>query len=464
MTQSEKNAHLGVPQELRAGLSGRVLTAADAEYEHARMVFRGEIEGHPLAIVRVANATDIAHVIRVARQSGLPLSVRSGGHSPFGRSTNDDGLVIDLRDLNRVEFDDSARTCWAETGMSAAEMTKAAWDRGLAVGFGDTGSVGIGGITLSGGIGYLVRKHGMTIDNLLAAELVTADGNVVRADEHSNPDLFWAIRGGGGNFGVATRFQYQLQPMPSFTGGMMILPATADTIVGFMRASAEAPEGLGTIANVMGCPPLPFVPQELHGKLVVFGLLGFSGTDEEGVAALAPIRALKPIADLVKPEPYPEMYPPEDESYRPKALDYTFFMDHIDVAMAQTILDRLEASDAPLKAVQLRALGGAMARVPNDATAFAHRTAPILASAVNFWQDETDYARREAWLAQTVAALDQGVPGAYVGFVHEETDARLRATYPDATLERLRDVKTRWDPSNVFNMNLNIAPRETVTA
>ena len=165
--------------------------------------------------------------------------MRSGGHSSAGRSTNDGGLVIDLRDMSRVEIDEDKRTAWAETGMSAVAMTKAAWDRKLAIGFGDTGSVGIGGITLGGGVGYLVRKHGLTIDNLLAAELVTADGELVTADERTNPDLFWAIRGGGGNFGVATRFHYQLQPMPAFTGGMMVLPATPDTIVGFMDASAE---------------------------------------------------------------------------------------------------------------------------------------------------------------------------------------------------------------------------------
>jgi FAD/FMN-containing dehydrogenase len=446
-----------VVTELRAALKGKVVSAADADYERDRIVFRGDIDGHPLAIARVADAADIAGVIRIARASRLPLSTRSGGHSAMGASTNEGGLVIDLRDMTSVEFDADNRTAWAQTGLSAVEMTGLAWKTGTAVGFGDTGSVGIGGITLGGGIGYLVRYIGLTADNLLAAELVTADGQLVRASVDENPDLFWAIRGGGGNFGVATRFQYRLQKMPGFTGGMMVVPATPDTIATFMEASATAPEGLGTIANVMPCPPLPFVPDDVHGQMVIFALIGFTGTDDDAVAALAPIRALKPIADLVKPQPLTEMYPPEDPSYRPKALDYTFFMDHVDRAAAQTMLDRLEASDAPLRAVQLRALGGAMSRVPVDATAFAHRNASVLAVAVNFWNDAIDYPKRVEWLETTLAALDQGVPGAYVGFVREQD--RVTDVYPGATYERLRDVKTRWDPSNVFNTNLNISPR-----
>ncbi len=451
----------GVVDELRARLTGRVIASDDTDYNKARTVFRGEVDGHPLAIARVASAADVGHVIAVAREAGLTLSVRSGGHSPAGHSTNDGGLVLDVRDMTRVDIDGSTGTAWAEAGLSAAAMTQAAWDRGLVIGYGDTGSVGIGGITLGGGIGYLVRKHGLTVDNLLEADLVTAEGELVRVDERSQPDLFWAIRGGGGNFGVATRFRYQLQPMPDFTGGLMVLPATPDTIVGFMDASAEAPEALGTIANVMGCPPLPFVPPEVVGTLVIFALLGFSGKPDEAEAALKPIRALGPIADMVKPMPYPEMYQAEDDSYRPKALDQTFFMDHVDRATAQTIIERLLASDAPLKAVQLRALGGAMARVPVDATAFAHRRAPILAVAVNFFEDEHDYPRREEWLHGTVAALDQGVPGAYVGFLGNEGEARLRAAYPGQTWERLRDVKTRWDPHNVFRMNQNVPPRSS---
>ena len=288
---------------------------------------------------------------------------------------------------------------------------------------------------------------------------MAADGEQIHVDERSHPELFWAIRGGGGNFGVATRFRYRLAPLPSFVGGMMVIPATPDTIAGFMEAAADADERLSTIANVMPCPPLPFVAEEVVGSMVIFALVGFSGPVDDAERVLAPIRALKPIADMVKASPYPEMYGPEDPSYRPKARDHTFFMDHIDRAMAQTIIERLEASDASLRAVQLRPLGGAMARVPVDATAFAHRNAPILAVAANFWDGPDDLPRRIDWTRDTAAALDKGVPGAYVGFVREESYDRLRDIYPGETWERLRDVKTRYDPENLFRLNHNIPPR-----
>jgi FAD/FMN-containing dehydrogenase len=448
-----------VVEALSTRLTGSVITAGDPDYDATRQVFRGDFEGHPLAIVRVADAKDVAHAIRVARETGLPLSVRSGGHSSAGHSTNDGGLVIDLREMNELEFDNDAASVWAQTGASALELTQAAWERGSAIGFGDTGSVGIGGITLGGGIGYLVRHNGLTIDNLLAAEIVTADGEQLHVDETSHADLFWAIRGGGGNFGVATRFRYRLAPLPSYVGGMMVIPATPEAIAAFIDAAADADERLSVIANIMPCPPLPFVAEDVVSTIVNFALVGFSGPPDDAERVLAPIRALKPIADMVKPSPYPEMYGPEDPSYRPKARDHTFFMDYVDRATAQTIIDRLEASDASLRAVQLRPLGGAMARVPVDATAFAHRNAPILAVAVNFWDGPDDLPRRVEWTRDTVAALDQGVPGAYVGFVREESYDRLRDIYPGETWERLRDVKTRYDPDNVFRLNHNVPPR-----
>jgi FAD/FMN-containing dehydrogenase len=441
------------------GLQGRVIRRGDPDYDAARGVFRGEVDKHPALIVRVANAADIARTIAFARETGLELAVRSGGHSSAGQSTTEDGVVIDLREMTALEIDPAARTAWAETGLTAGDVTTAAWEHRLAIGFGDTGSVGIGGITLGGGIGFLVRKHGLTIDNLLAAEIVTADGSVRMVDEDHEPDLFWAIRGGGGNFGVATRFKYRLAPMESFTGGMLILPATGDVIAGFMKAADDAPEELSTIANVMNCPPMPFLPEDLVGKLVVLAFMGYDGDDAGGEHALAPFRALaEPMADFVKPMPYPEMYHPDDASYRPKALDQCFFMDSVDRAVGQTIVDRLAASDASLRAVQLRALGGAMARVPDDATAFAHRQRKIMAVAVNFFEGPDDYAKREAWLSETVAQLDQGVPGVYVGFLREEGEDRRRAAYPGATWDRLVQIKARYDPDNVFRLNQNIPP------
>jgi len=368
-------------------------------------------------------------------------------------------VVIDVRDMKALAVDAAARTATAQTGLTALDVTSAAWAQGQVIGFGDTGSVGIGGITLGGGIGYLVRKHGLTIDNLIGAEIVTADCDVLEVNDDSHPDLFWAIRGGGGNFGVATRFTYRLHAAEGFVGGFMVLPATVETITAFIAAADAAPESVSTIANVMNCPPLPFVPDDVVGKIVIFALVAHIGGVEEGERVLAPFRSIgPPITDLTKAGDYTEMYPPEDESYRPHAADRTIFLDHVDSATAETILDHLTASDSSLRAVQLRVLGGAMARVPADATAFAHRQSRILAVVVNFVDGPADLARREAWTHDLSAAIDQGAPGAYVGFMREEGEARRHAAYPGTTWERLARVKARYDPDNVFKLNQNVPP------
>ena len=268
---------------LRQALKGQVFTPEDDGYDDAHRLFIPVYDGvRPAAVAQVADASDIATVLTIARETGVELAIRSGGHSAAGHSTTDGGIVVDLRSLKTLEIDVDARTAWADSGLTAAEYSNETNAVGLATGLGDTGSVGLGGITLGGGIGFLVRRHGMTIDSLLAAEVVTADGEVVRADEESHPDLFWAIRGGGGNFGVATKFQLRLQELDRIVGGMMVLPATVDTIVGFIAEAEQAPEELSTIANVMSCPPLPFVPEEIHGSLVIMALVAWCGDIDEG--------------------------------------------------------------------------------------------------------------------------------------------------------------------------------------
>jgi hypothetical protein len=384
---------------------------------------------------------------------------RSGGHSAAGHSTTDGGLVIDLRDMRALEIDAESRTAWAETGLTAGEYSTVTAAHDLVTGFGDTGSVGIGGITLGGGVGYLSRLHGLTIDSLLAAEIVLADGRQLRVDEQSHPDLFWAIRGGGGNFGVVTRFQYRLHPLAQIVGGMLILPATPETVAGFVAASAAGDEELGTIANVMNCPPLPFVPEEHHGEIVIMGMLCYAGDPAAGERAVAPFRELAtPLADMVQTMAYPGMYPPEDPDYHPTAVALTSFTDHIGLPEAELIIDRLSASDASLRAVQLRVLGGAMARVPMEATAFAHRTSRIMVNVAAFYEGEADRARREAWVAELSEALYQGDDGAYVNFVADEGPGRIRAAYPGATWDRLAAVKARYDPDNLFHLNQNVPP------
>ena len=277
------------PAEVRARIRGRVTAPGDPSYDADRTVVLGGVDPRPALIVRVADADDVRTVIGLARNTGLDLAVRSGGHSGAAHGTADGGIVLDVRDLDDLQIDETARTAWAGSGLTAGEYTSAAAELGLATGFGDTGSVGIGGITLGGGVGYLVRKDGLTIDNLLAAEIVTADGEVHEVDEDHEPDLFWAIRGGGGNFGVVTRFRFRLHPLPQMVGGMLILPATPDTVAGFLEAAEAAPEGLSTIANVMNCPPMPFVPEALHGSLRHHGdalLVGSGGRGRGGDRAV----------------------------------------------------------------------------------------------------------------------------------------------------------------------------------
>jgi len=444
---------------LRNAIKGRVIGPADSDYDAARAVFVGGIDRRPLAIVRVADADDVARVVSLASETGLELAVRSGGHSGAGHCVSDGGIVLDLKDMHALDIDVAGRTAWAQTGLTAAAYTTAAVAHGLATGFGDTGSVGIGGLTVGGGVGYLVRKHGLTIDDLLAADVVTADGELRRVDANTHPDLFWAIRGGGGNFGVATRFQFRLHPVEAFVGGMLMLPAAADVIRSFVALADAAPDGLSTIANVMPAPPMPFVPAEHHGELVILAMLAHAGELEAGQRAITPFRSLAtPIVDLVQPQPYSGMYPPEDPSYHPVGVNRTLFVDAVDARSTRTIVDFLERSAAPMRVAQIRVLGGAMARVPADATAFAHRDRRILVNVAALYERPDEAATHEAWATAFAAALQRGEVGAYVNFVGDEGEARIHEAYPGPTWDRLAAIKRRYDPTNLFRLNQNIPP------
>jgi FAD/FMN-containing dehydrogenase len=445
--------------DVPGSFTGQVISPDDPAYDPARTVVYGDIDKRPAVILRPADVDDVVHVVNLARDTGSELAVRCGGHSVAGHSVSEGGIVIDLRDLKAIDIDVDGGTAWADAGLTAAEYSSAANAHGLATGFGDTGSVGIAGITLGGGVGLLVRKYGLTIDSLLAADLVTADGRVLRVDEEHEPDLFWAIRGGGGNFGVATRFRFRLEPVDRIVGGMLFLPASADVVAGFVEAAEAAPEELSGIATVMPAPPMPFLPEEHHGKLVLMATLVHSAGGEAGERAVAPFRALaEPLADLLRPMPYPEIYPPEDESYHPTAVAQTMFVDRIDHAVADTIIDRLESSDAAMRATQFRILGGAMARVPVEATAFAHRNSRIMVNLAAFYEGPEDRMVRREWVDEFAKALQQEDRGAYVNFLADEGEERVRQAFPGPTWDRLAEIKSRYDPTNLFRMNQNIPP------
>ncbi len=446
---------------LRDRFAGQVIGPRDEDYDAARTVLPGGIDSHPAVIVRVAGIDDVRGVIALARETGHELAVRAGGHSAAAHSTVEGGIVLDVRDLDSFDIDVEGRTAWAGAGLTALAYTKAADEHDLATGFGDTGSVGIAGLTLGGGIGYLVRRDGLAIDNLLGAEIVTADGEVHVVDADHEPDLFWAIRGGGGNLGVATRFHYRLHPVTEVTGGMLVLPATPAAVAGAARILDEAPDALSGILNVMPCPPMPFVPEEYHGSTVIMALLCYAGPPDEAGRVLAPVRLLaEPLADMVRPIRYPEMYPPEDPDYHPTAIAKTYFLDTFDEPKAEATLERIAAlTTSPIRVLQLRPLGGASARVPDDATAYAHRRHRFMANVAAFYAGPEDLAEKAAWVDDLGRALEPA-SGAYVNFIADEGEARVHDAYPPATWERLARIKRRYDPDNLFHRNQNVPPAE----
>jgi len=444
---------------LRSDLRGSVIAPGDLGYDEARKVSYGEFDRWPSVIARPADEADVARVIALARETGLELAVRSGGHSLAGHSATDGGIVLDLAAMKGLEIDVAGRTAWAQPGLTTGEYTTAVAGHGLATGFGDTASVGIGGITLGGGIGYLVRKHGLTIDHLLAAEVVTADGQHLVASADTNPDLFWALRGGGGNFGVATRLKFRLHEIDPFVGGMLVLPATPGSIAAFAAAAGEAPDELSTIAAIMTAPPAPFLPAEAHGKRVILAMVAYAGEVEAGLRAVAPLRAVAtPIADLVRPMRYTEMFQGGPEIGDVRLASRTLFIDTIDQALAGEILEHLAASTATMTVVQIRVLGGAMARVADDATAFAHRRSRILVTLAAMFQPTDDRGPHQAWAESLARSLRQGEPRTFVNLLGTEGPDWIRAAYPDRTWDRLTAIKRRYDPTNLFRLNHNIPP------
>ncbi len=448
---------------LAAALRGRVIAPHDTDYDTVRVITMHNYDDRrPAVVIRAVDAADVAAAIKMARSLGLPLAVRGGGHSVTGASVCHAGVVIDMRELDHIAVDAEAQTIWVGAGLTAGEVTRAVEKQGFIVGFGDSATVGVAGLTLGGGVGYLARKYGLTADSLLAAEVVTADGEIIVTEANHHPDLFWALRGGGGNFGVVTRLKFRLHALPEFTGGPLILPPTAKNLAGFAAAAAAAPDELSTIAVVMHLPPMPFLPPELYGKTVIIGMMAYAGAPDAAAQALAPFRALDTaIADGVRPAPYSSLYimdPPPD--MRPAVAIRSRFMPVIDLAQAAAIIEAVEKCDAPMKMAQVRVLGGAFARVPNDATAFAHRESPMMMAFLAMYGGPPEVAAaQERWAAESLAALKQPADApAYVNFLADEGEAGIDAAYPPETLARLRSVKRRYDPENVFRLNQNITP------
>ena len=440
-------------------LRGALLRPEDDAFAAAASVHNLAFQGAPLAIVQAADAGDVATAIGFACRNDIEIAVRSGGHSLAGHSTGDGVLVIDLRGMRGLHVDLAAGTAWVGAGMTAGEVTGALAAHGMAIPFGDTGSVGIAGLTLGGGIGWLARKHGLAIDALQAVEIVTADGEVRTVSATEEPDLFWALRGGGGNFGVVTRFQYRLVPVGEVLGGALFLPATRDVLRSLVPIAANAPEELTTISMLMPIPPVPFVPEEHHGTTALVVMFVYAGDPVEGRAAIAPFLAVaEPYGIAAMPMPYPGIYEFTKDAGEPgPSTTRSVFRDVLDDAAVDAILDAM-AHAPEMSMVQLRVFGGAMARVPVDATAFAHRRATVQVTIMNPFVDPERVDEAVAWNRSLFAALAPTSSGVYANFLEDEGDARIRDAYPEPTYRRLAQVKRRYDPRNVFHRNQNIRP------
>lgn len=443
-----------------AGLQGTAVLPDDPAYEEARQVKNATYDRYPALIVRAATVADVRRTVRFAADAGLDLAIRGGSHSLAGFGTVDGGVVLDLSGMKGLHIDPDRRLAWAEPGLTAGEYTAAAAAHGLATPFGDTASVGIVGLTLGAGIGWLVRKHGLAIDALVSVELVTADGRHITASETEHPDLFWAVRGGGGNFGVVTRFQFRLYPVDTILAGMLMFEPTRDVLRGLVPIASAAPRGLTTISLLMPAPPAPFVPDAVQGRQVLAVMFAFDGPIDEGQAALEPFRRLAtPVAEMVAPMPYAGIYEFYREAEKRGAgFHRSLFMDTLTDGAIDAILEHMAGPSQPLGMTQIRVLGGAMADVAPTDTAFAHRDAGVMLLIISPVDDPATAPAHAAWTHAYYEALTPWATGVYSNFLEDEGEARVRQAYPALTYARLAQVKRRYDPTNLFHLNQNIRP------
>jgi len=448
---------------LRENVRGRVIDSDDPDYDDARSVFNGMIDRRPLAVVRVSQVADVIATVNFARDNGLDLAIRGGGHSAPGFGTLDDGIVIDFADRIGVRVDPSDRTARAEPGATWADFNHATHAFGLATTGGIIGSTGIAGLTLGGGIGYLARKYGLSCDNLISADVVTADGGFLTADESQNADLFWALRGGGGNFGVVTSFRYRLHPVDTVYGGVVIYSAEHGERVGrfFRDFIAGSPEEFGAFLGFHQGPPVPFLPEEWHGTPVCVVVGGWTGPLDEGEKRWQPVLDAAPVLGSFLGElPYPSLNTLFDP-LQPKGMqgywkaDFLRSLSDDALRVAADFGSRVPSVET---ANHFYPIDGAVQRVAPDATAFAYRNvgfAPVIAGQ---WHDPADNAENIRWVRDYWDALHQyAEAGGYINFMDADDQSRIADNYR-ANYARLAEVKAKYDPANFFHVNQNIAP------
>ena len=451
--------------EFEQGLRGRLIRPDDDGYDEARAIWNGAHDRHPALIVRCEGVADVMRSVDFARSENLTVAVRGGGHSLPGFSTCDGGLVIDLSAMKSIHVDPARRTAVAQGGATWADFDHETQAFGLAVTGGLVSSTGIAGFTLGGGIGWLMRKAGLASDNLIAADVVTADGQLVRASEHENRELLWGLRGGGGNFGIATSLEYRLHPVgPMVTAGLIFFDGgRAEEVLRFYRDWVrELPDELTTLVNLTTAPPAPFLPESAHGKPIVAVAAVNAGDPDQGLALVQPLKDLgDPVANLIGVMPYVGMQSVLDPLWERGAHNYmrSAFVDELnDAAIAATVA-RHAAVPSPHSEIHFHHFGGAVARVGEDESAFGNRSAQYVLNVIARTPGAEGFEANVAWARGTAEALapvsrDAG----YVNFMGDASDERLRASYGDAKYERLVALKRRYDPANLFHLNQNVAP------
>lgn len=448
--------------EFAAGLRGTAVRPGDADYELDRSIWNGAHDRRPAVIARAAGVADVIRTVDLARSEGLPLAVRGGGHSIAGFSTVDDGIVLDLSPMKGIQVDPERRRVTAQAGCTWKDLDAETQQFGLAVTGGLVSSTGIAGFTTGGGIGWLMRKYGLACDNLVGADVVTADGQFVHASATENAELFWGLRGGGGNFGVVTSFEFDLQDVATVLSGLVFYPGTeaAQVLRGYRAACANAPDELTTLVNMTLAPPVPFLPESVHGTPIVAVAGCWSGDLDEGEAATAPFRSLGTvIADVFAANPYGGWQQALDPLY-PRGVHNYFrsaFLRTADDASLASLVDSFQTLPNGLAEIHLQHLDGAVNRVPAAETSFSMRDQEFIVNVIARTPTAEGFADNVEWAKGVTSALGAGA-GTYVNFTGEADAAHVRSAYPPETYRRLVELKNEYDPTNLFRLNQNIVP------
>ena len=440
-------------QSFGTGLGGTVIRRGDADYDQARRVWNGMVDRSPAAIFRCASTADVVAAVNFAREEGLVLAVRGGGHNAAGLAVCDDGLVIDLSGMRGVKVNAEKRIAYVQGGALWRDLDAATHPHGLATTGGLISTTGVGGLTLGGGLGWLMRQHGLACDNVVAVEIVTADGQVRRASATENPDLFWAIRGGGGNFGVVTSFEFRLHPVRTLYAGMLVFPGprAPEILRRYRDLAMAAPDELTLFAGLMTSP-------DGHPINAIFA--AYNGPVSKAEAAMKPLRDLGPVADQVSEMPYPALQSMLDEGF-PSGLHVYWrsdFLKGLPDDAIDALCDRFRAITSPLSALLIEQFGGAVKRVPAEATAFAQRDALFNLAVISRWADAPTASTHIDWARQSSDAMrPYASGGVYVNYLGAEGADRVRAAYGDK-YDKLVAVKRKYDPTNLFRVNQNIQP------